>query len=131
MRLVLACGCFDLLHPGHVRHLEEARAMGDSLTVALTLDAFVGKPGRPIQSWEERAYMLLALRCVDTVTPSSGAPLAIMALRPAVYVKGPDYRRDALLPAERAACEEVGAVIRFTSAPAQSTTDLIRRIKCA
>lgn len=129
-RLVLCNGCFDLLHPGHIAHLEEARAFGDRLTVALTLDKYVGKPKRPIFTWEERFAMLMALKCVDDVIATRNAVEAIYAWRPAIFVKGTDYATNGLLGEEVAACEEVGALIRFTKAQKQSTTELIARIKC-
>ena len=106
--------------------------MGDVLIVSLTLDAFVNKPGRPIQSWEERAYMLLALRCVNDVCPTSNAMSAIRAVNPNIFVKGNDYANgDGLSEQIAIACEDIGAVIRFTTAPKESTTKLIERIKCA
>lgn len=104
--------------------------MGDKLVVALTLDEHVGKPGRPIWPWEQRERMLIALRCVDDVIAARNAVEAIYAWRPAVFVKGADYATLGLLPAEIAACEEVGAQVRFTKAPKESTTQLIERIKC-
>ena len=131
MRLVLACGCFDLLHPGHLAHLKEARSFGDSLIVALTLDPYVGKPGRPILKWEDRAEMLAALRCVDDIIASRNSVEAIYAWKPSVYAKGSDYVSKGLLPAEIAACEEIGAQIRFTKFHPQTTSELIERIKCA
>lgn len=131
MRLVLCNGCFDLLHAGHLAHLKEARAMGDSLTVALTLDEFVGKPNRPIIPWEERAALLLEWRCVDDVVATRNAVEAIYAWKPAVFVKGSDYLLKRLLSAEIAACEEVGAQIRFTKEHPTTTSSIIERIKCA
>ena len=89
---VLANGCFDLLHAGHVEHLREARAMGHWLVVALTVDEAVGKgPGRPVQTWEDRAAVLGALRFVDQIVPSTDAPSAIRKVRPRIFVKGADY----------------------------------------
>jgi len=99
--------------------------------VALTLDEFVGKPGRPIMRWEERAAMLLELRCVDDVIAAKNSVDAIYAWKPAVFVKGSDYVSKGLLPAEIAACEEVGAQIRFTKPYPPTTTELIERIRCA
>jgi rfaE bifunctional protein nucleotidyltransferase chain/domain len=128
---VLANGCFDLLHVGHVRHLQEARAMGERLIVALTLDAHVGKgAGRPVQSWGDRAEMLRALRCVDTVVASTDLAFAILAFRPAIVAKGQDWV--GLLPfSDTEAARSVGAKIRFTTSEKRSTTELIERIRCA
>ena len=129
--MVLANGCFDLLHVGHVRHLEEARAIGDQLFVALTLDSHVKKgAGRPIQSWVERAEVLSALRCVDAVLASTDLASAIVAFRPAIVAKGLDWL-DRLPTRDLDAAKEVGAEIRFTTSEKRSTTELIERIKCA
>jgi rfaE bifunctional protein nucleotidyltransferase chain/domain len=130
---VLANGCFDLLHVGHVRHLIAARAMGDRLVVALTVDEAVRKgPGRPIVPWEDRAEMLLSLRCVDEVVPSESAFQAILAVRPRIFVKGIDYADSPALDDDREACKTVGAELRLTDTPKNSSTELIKRIaKCA
>lgn len=132
MKIVLANGCFDLLHAGHVAHLKAARAMGDMLIVALTADAHVNKGlGRPIYTWAERAAMLRELRCVDAVEPSSCSVEAILRLKPAIFAKGRDYYYG-LPRADVDACAAVGAEVRFTDTPKMSTTEIIRRIKeCA
>ena len=132
MVTVLANGCFDLLHAGHVAHLQEARAMGDRLVVALTVDDSVWKGrGRPICRWEERAAVLRALACVDAVVPSRSGLEAVLRVRPQVFAKGPDYA-DTLAGIVREACAEVGAEIRFTSAPKMSTGEIIARVRaCA
>lgn len=128
---VLANGCFDLLHAGHVEHLREARAMGHWLVVALTVDEAVGKgPGRPVQTWEDRAAVLGALRFVDQVVPSTDAPSAIRRYRPRIFVKGADYA-ERVPEADRAACVEVGAEFRFTRAAKRSTTEILRRLALA
>lgn len=91
--VVLAHGVFDVLHLGHIRHLQEARALGDRLVVSITPDEHVNKgPGRPVFTAEERKEALLALDCVDDVIVSGPtARPAIAQIRPAVYVKGIDY----------------------------------------
>ncbi|WP_376796946.1 adenylyltransferase/cytidyltransferase family protein [Thermogemmatispora sp.] len=95
-RAVFTNGCFDLLHLGHVRYLQEARALGDFLIVGLNSDESVRAlkgPGRPLVPQEERAEILAALACVDYVT-IFGEPTAchlVALLRPAIYVKGGDY----------------------------------------
>ena len=90
----MAHGVFDLLHMGHVRHLEEARNFGTILVVSVTADKFVNKgPGRPVFNQILRAEMLAALACVDWVIVSE-APTAesvIEILKPDVYVKGVEY----------------------------------------
>ncbi|MFT5048902.1 MAG: rfaE bifunctional protein nucleotidyltransferase chain/domain [Chlamydiales bacterium] len=95
-RVVLANGCFDLLHVGHVRYLADARARGDLLVVALNTDASVRAnkgAGRPRVPLQERAELIGALRCVDYVTffdePTLEATLR--TLRPEVHAKGTDY----------------------------------------
>jgi rfaE bifunctional protein nucleotidyltransferase chain/domain len=92
---VLCHGVFDVLHIGHKRHLEEARSLGDRLVVSITADEHVNKgPGRPVFTAEQRKEMLLALDCVDDViiAPGPTAKASIEQVRPAVYVKGIDYR---------------------------------------
>jgi len=129
VRVVLANGCFDPLHPGHVEHLEQARGLGDRLVVALTLDAFVHKgPSRPYLEWEERATMLRALRFVDAVVPSRNAWEAIHEVRPQVFVKGGDWL-DKLPDETLKACAEVGAEIAFTTTPRFGTAELVRRMR--
>ncbi len=95
-RIVLANGCFDLLHAGHVRYLEAAAAYGQILVVALNSDASARKlkgAGRPLLPLAERAEILGALRCVDAVTSFSEPTLerTLRLLRPDVHAKGTDY----------------------------------------
>lgn len=95
-RVVLANGCFDLLHVGHVRYLEAARGLGDLLIVAVNGDASVRRlkgPGRPVVPARERAEILLALRAVDAVVLFDDDTAADLAarLRPHVHAKGTDY----------------------------------------
>ena len=136
-RVVLTNGVFDLLHTGHLFYLQQARALGDALFIALNADASVRAlkgPTRPIQSEEQRAYALGALACVDGVfifgTPRLDAE--IRALRPDVYTKAGDYTWEKLDPGERTALQDVGAEIRFMPFLAGfSTTNLIAKIKAA
>ena len=130
-RLVLTNGCFDLLHAGHVRYLQGARAEGDALAVALNGDASVRAlkgPGRPLNSLADRAEILAALRCVDYVT-SFEEPRAtelLAAVRPHVYVKGGDYRLETLDPEERRALETARSrIVLEPMLPGRSTTALI------
>jgi D-glycero-beta-D-manno-heptose 1-phosphate adenylyltransferase len=135
--VVLTNGVFDLLHTGHLYYLQRARALGDSLIVALNGDASVRAlkgPLRPVQSAPERAFALASLACVDAViifdTPRLTAE--INALRPDVYCKGGDYTVAKLDSGERAALEEVGARIDFIPfLPGFSTTNLIAKIAAA
>ncbi len=103
MKVVLAHGTFDTLHPGHVAHLEEARAMGDYLIVGITSDAYVAKgPGRPAVCAEDRARAVGALRCVDLVVidPHATPEWMIAAWKPAIFAKGADYSGKPLPEAE-------------------------------
>ncbi len=95
-RIVLANGCFDLLHAGHVRYLAAARACGDYLVVALNSDESVRAlkgPDRPLQPLQDRAELIAALRCVDAVTVFGEKTLeaTLRTLRPDVHAKGTDY----------------------------------------
>ncbi len=94
--IVLANGCFDLLHVGHVRYLSEAKALGDVLVVGINSDRQVAKlkgPGRPAIPAEERAELIAALRFVDAVTIFDEPTVTelILAIRPDVHTKGTDY----------------------------------------
>lgn len=136
-RVVLTNGVFDLLHTGHLFYLQQARALGEALLIALNADASVRAlkgPTRPVQTEEQRAYALGALACVDAVTIFREPRLTaeIRALRPDVYCKAGDYTLEKLNAEERAALEEVGARIEFLPfLPGFSTTQLIARIKAA
>ncbi len=133
-RVVFTNGCFDLLHVGHVRYLQAARALGDFLVVGLNDDASVRRlakgPERPVVPQAERAEILAALACVDAVVIfSQDTPLElILLLRPDVLVKGGDYT-----PATIVGCQEVQSwggsvqVIPFVSG--YSTSGLIQRIR--
>jgi rfaE bifunctional protein nucleotidyltransferase chain/domain len=127
--IVLANGVFDVLHVGHVEHLEEARKMGTRLIVSLTADESVNKgPGRPLYKWADRASVLRALRCVSEVIQTYSAVQAIRRVQPDIFCKGIDYAgMDRFTEDVVAACREVGAAIRFTSAPKQSVTEIIKR----
>jgi rfaE bifunctional protein nucleotidyltransferase chain/domain len=135
MSVVQAHGSFDLLHLGHVRHLEAARRLGDVLVVTVTADRFVNKgPGRPVFNEALRAEMLAALEYVDWVAidPSPDAVGAITTIRPKVYVKGQDYQNPAgdvtgKITAERDAVEEHGGRLAFTDEATFSSSELINR----
>lgn len=133
-KLVLTNGCFDLLHIGHVRYLEEARQCGDALMVAVNSDISVRElkgPTRPINGELDRAEVLAALRCVDHVTIFAGKRVTevIRALRPAVYAKGGDYTPETLDPGEKAALDDVGTEIRILQlVPGRSTTTILEKV---
>jgi rfaE bifunctional protein nucleotidyltransferase chain/domain len=118
-RVVLAHGCFDILHPGHLRHLEYAKAQGDVLVVSVTTDAWVNKgPGRPYVPDHLRADVLAALTIVDyvTLTPGDSAADVIRTLKPDVFAKGADYSegRDERTIREMNALKEYGGRMVFT-----------------
>jgi len=132
-RVVFTNGCFDLLHRGHIRYLEEARRLGDLLVVAVNSDASVrrlGKgPGRPVVPEAERAEVLAALAAVDCVVVF-GEPdpaRAIRALRPDVLVKGGDWPVDRIVGADFVQ-DRGGTVRSLAYLPGASTTDLIERV---
>ncbi|WJW74601.1 PfkB family carbohydrate kinase [Thiohalobacter sp. IOR34] len=132
-RLVLCHGTFDLLHIGHVRHLQRARQEGDVLMVTVTADAHVNKgPDRPVFPQALRAENLAALECVDLVAINHAetAVNVLEALRPDVYVKGSDYAQAAddltgNIRLERAAVERHGGRIFFTQEITSSSTRLL------
>ena len=134
-RLVFTNGCFDLLHVGHVRYLQAARALGDALVVAVNGDASVRAlkgPSRPINAEDDRAEVLAALACVDYVTTfhTERVTELVREIRPQVYAKGGDYTLDSLNPEERAALEESGAEIRILPlVPGKSTTAILGKSK--
>jgi rfaE bifunctional protein nucleotidyltransferase chain/domain len=134
-RLVLTNGCFDLLHVGHVRYLQQARELGDFLVVAVNGDESVRSlkgAGRPLNSEEDRAEILASLECVDFVTifPTSRVTQVIEALRPAIYVKGGDYTLESLDGEEVAALKSVGAEMKtLPLVPGRSTSGLIERMQ--
>ena len=133
LRVVMTNGCFDLLHPGHVAYLEQARGLGDRLLVAVNDDASVCRlkgVGRPVNPQQHRLRMLAALGCVDWVVPfSEDTPeRLICALLPDILVKGGDYQPDQIVGADcvRRAGGEV-RVLGFVDG--LSTTDMIERIR--
>lgn len=134
-RLVFTNGCFDLLHAGHVRYLQAARALGDALVVAVNGDASVRAlkgPSRPIHPEEDRAEVLAALGCVDFVVlfDTERVTELVRAIRPHLYAKGGDYTAESLDPEERAALDAVGAEIRILPlVPGRSTTATLERMK--
>ncbi len=131
-RLVFTNGCFDLLHIGHLRSLEQARALGDRLLVAVNSDASARRlkgPSRPIVPARQRAEVLAGLACVDwVVTFSEPTPLALIrAVRPDVLAKGGDWAPDAI--AGRAEVEGWGGrVVRLRQVPRARTSRLVERI---
>lgn len=130
LRVVLANGCFEMLHVGHLRYLEDARRRGDVLVVALNEDDGVRElkgEGRPLVGFEERAELLLGLRCVDWVVgfPERTVEATLRVLRPQVHAKGSDYTPETI--PERAVDDELGIEIAICGDPKEhSTTSLAR-----
>jgi len=133
--LVATNGCFDLLHPGHVRYLQKARSLGDALVVGLNGDESVRNlkgPGRPINNANDRAEVLAGLEAVNFVVifPEDRAIRFLEAARPAIYVKGGDYTPENLNSEERAVLEKVGARIEIIPfEKGHSTSALLDRLK--
>lgn len=131
-RIVLANGCFDVVHVGHVRYLADARARGDYLVVALNTDESVRAlkgAGRPLVPLAERAEILLAFACVDAVTAFGERDLeaTLRALRPDVHAKGSDYTVESV--PEAAVDRELGIAIAICGdAKTRSSTDMLSRI---
>jgi rfaE bifunctional protein nucleotidyltransferase chain/domain len=131
-RLVLANGCFDLLHVGHVRYLEGARRLGDALLVAVNSDSSVTRlkgPGRPVMPESERAEIVGALASVDYVLVWADDTVdgLISRLRPAVHAKGADYTEETV--PERASVLSAGGTVAIAGdAKSHSTRDLIQTI---
>jgi len=132
-RVVFTNGVFDLLHPGHVRYLQDARALGDALIVAVNSDRSVlanKGPERPINPELERAELLAALECVDAVVVfDEDTPHAIVSrVLPDVLVKGADWAEDNIVGRDVVEGRG-GRVVRVELAPGFSTTELIRKVR--
>jgi rfaE bifunctional protein nucleotidyltransferase chain/domain len=132
-RVVFANGAFDLLHAGHVRYLEAARAEGDWLLVAVNSDASVARAkgmGRPVVPAEERAEIVAALACVDAVVVfEEDSPAAILSeIRPDVHAKGTDYTRGSV-PERDVVAQYGGKTVIVGDPKNHATTDLIERIR--
>ena len=128
--MILAVGCFDLLHVGHVRHLEQASDMGE-LVVGVTRDQYVGKAGRPIIPESERLELIKSLRFVSDAKLCNDSIDALIMFEPDIFCKGADYRNKGLLDSEIEYCKAHEIEIRFTKPNPQTTTQIIERIRCA
>lgn len=125
MRTVLANGVFDVLHIGHLDHLQAARKMGDRLIVGVTVDEAVNKgPGRPVFSVFLRIRMLEALRCVDRAFYCRSALDALRGSKPDIFVKGIEYQGK-IEKEDEDYCRDNGIEIRFTNERAFSSTKLL------
>ncbi len=135
VRIVFTNGVFDLLHPGHVRYLQEARALGDLLIVGLNADESVRRnkgSSRPITPEHERAEVVAALACVDAVvvfredTPDR----IIRTIQPDVLVKGADWPADQIVGRDTVEARG-GRVVLIPVEPGYSTTSIVERIRKA
>jgi D-beta-D-heptose 7-phosphate kinase/D-beta-D-heptose 1-phosphate adenosyltransferase len=131
--IVFTNGCFDLIHPGHVRYLQQARDLGDLLVIGINTDESVSAlkgPGRPILTLEERSEVLLALRSVHAVVPfAEDTPLELIRrVRPHVLVKGGDWAVEEIVGREIVQ-EDGGKILSLPFHEGTSTTDIIRRIR--
>ena len=131
-KLVFTNGCFDILHPGHVRYLNQARGLGDRLVVAVNADATVSAlkgEGRPLMPLGERMEILAALEAVDYVVSfDEETPQAIIdAIIPDVLVKGGDWTPDNIVGRHTVESSS-GKVFSLPFAPGYSTSGLIDRI---
>jgi rfaE bifunctional protein nucleotidyltransferase chain/domain len=132
-RLVFTNGVFDILHRGHVEYLYAARALGDALVVAINTDASVRRlkgPERPINTDEDRAFVLAGLGCVDYVTFfADDTPLRLLtALLPDVLVKGGDYTPDTIV-GRREVEDAGGRVVVIPFVAGRSTTRTVNKIR--
>lgn len=131
--VVFTNGVFDLLHPGHVRYLQQARRLGDALIVGVNSDRSVRAnkgPGRPVNPEAERAEILAALACVDAVVVfDSETPYELIAaLQPDILVKGADWAKDAIVGRDIVE-HRGGRVVRVPVEAGHSTTAIIDRIR--
>jgi D-beta-D-heptose 7-phosphate kinase/D-beta-D-heptose 1-phosphate adenosyltransferase len=134
MIVVFTNGVFDILHPGHVRYLQDARALGDKLIVGLNSDRSAraqGKaPDRPINPESERAEILRALRCVDEVVIfDEDTPYELITkIQPDILVKGADWGENAIIGRDVVEARG-GRVVRIPLAEGYSTTKIIERVR--
>jgi len=131
-RIVLANGCFDLIHVGHIRYLKESRALGDILVVALNSDTSVRKlkgKGRPILSEEERVEIISSFYFVDYVIvfKEPNVEKILLTLKPHVHAKGSDYTEESV--PERETVLSYGGEIAITGGPkVKNTSAIFQRI---
>jgi rfaE bifunctional protein nucleotidyltransferase chain/domain len=131
-KIVLCHGCFDLMHPGHIKYFQAAKKMGDILVVTVTPDIYVDKgQGRPVFNQQLRVESIAALECVDyaAVNKWPTAEETLRLLRPNIYVKGQEFEclqdKTGKLQKELKIIQEIGAEIRFTHEVVFSSTNLI------
>jgi rfaE bifunctional protein nucleotidyltransferase chain/domain len=134
-KLVVTNGCFDLLHPGHVSYLEQARNLGNALLVGVTGDAEVSRlkgPNRPVNNEDDRAIVMAALESVDGVLlfHEKDACHLIETTHPDIYTKGGDYTLDTLVQTERRLMDKLGIkIVILPIVAGKSTTATLARMK--
>ncbi len=131
--IVLANGCFDLIHAGHIRYLEGAKAIGDVLIVGINSDEQVSLlkgNGRPFMPENERAEIISALRCVDFVTifPEPTVEELLLAIKPDFHAKGTDYT-EGTVPERETVLSYGGRVAIVGDPKDHSSTDMIQSVK--
>ena len=133
-RIVHCHGCFDLMHPGHIKYFQAAKDIGDVLVVTVTPDVYVDKgPGRPVFNQDLRAFSIAALECVDYVATNKWptAEETLRLLRPDIYVKGQEFEKledkTGKLQKEYSVLQEIGAEMRFTHGIVFSSTELLEK----
>lgn len=133
-KIVLCHGCFDLMHPGHIKHFQAAKEMGNILVVTVTPDIYVDKgPGRPVFYENLRADCIAALECVDYVSINKWptAEQTLRLLKPDIYVKGREFEnledKTGKLQKEYKILQELGIQIKFTHEVVYSSTKLIQQ----
>jgi len=133
-KIVLCHGCFDLMHPGHIKYFQAAKKMGDILVVTVSPDCYVDKgPGRPVFNEILRAESIAALECVDYVAINKWptAEEILRLLKPDIYVKGQEFAgledKTGKLQKEYKVLQEIGCEMRFTKEIVFSSTTLLNQ----
>mgnify|MGYP001432730584 CR=1 FL=1 len=133
-KIVHCHGCFDLMHPGHIKYFQAAKKMGDILVVTLTQDRFVDKgPGRPVFNENLRAESIAALECVDYVAINKWptAEETLRLLRPDIYVKGQEFEKledkTGKIQKEAEIVREICAQLKFTHEIVFSSTQILNK----
>lgn len=132
-KIVLCHGCFDLLHPGHIKHFQAAKEMGDVLVVTVSPDEYIDKgPNRPVYKQNIRVDSIAALECVNYVSINKWptAEETIRLLKPNIFVKGQEFEnlvdKTGKIQKEFAVVREVGAELRFTHEIVFSSTKILK-----
>ena len=133
-KIVHCHGCFDLMHPGHIKHFQAAKKMGDLLVVTLTPDKYVDKgPERPVFNENLRAESIAALECVDYVAINKWptAEETLRLFKPNYYVKGQEFEnlkdKTGKIQLEYKVAQEIGSEMRFTNEIVFSSTELLNK----